>query len=194
MLNRYGKRNDPDKVGISVIAGFTKKTADGLPKITMKYNNIPMDEILRNLCKNTGLKYKTEEGAVILFSNSTKKLFEEKAKPEIFALNAAKNWLALVDTEKYQNSWDQAAQLFKRAITKEQWANAVKSARKPLGKNLSRKLKLKRYYTSLPGAPDGKYFVIQFKASFENKKSAIETITSMLDKDGKWRVSGYFIK
>ena len=28
----------------------------------------------------------------------------------------------------------------------------------------------------------------------ENKASAVETITPMLDKDGKWRVSGYFMK
>ncbi len=52
----------------------------------------------------------------------------------------------------------------------------------------------KNYQTSLPGAPDGKYVVIQFKTSFENKKSATETITPMMDNDGKWRVSGYFIK
>ncbi len=48
--------------------------------------------------------------------------------------------------------------------------------------------------TSLPGAPDGEYVVISYETSFTNKKSAIETVTPMLDKDGKWRVSGYFIK
>jgi len=36
--------------------------------------------------------------------------------------------------------------------------------------------------------------VIRYDASFANKKSAIETVTPMLDKDGQWRVSGYFIK
>jgi phosphoglycolate phosphatase len=30
--------------------------------------------------------------------------------------------------------------------------------------------------------------------AFQNKKSAIETVMPMLDSDGKWRVSGYFIK
>ncbi|NOX96543.1 MAG: DUF4019 domain-containing protein, partial [Nitrospirae bacterium] len=70
----------------------------------------------------------------------------------------------------------------------------MQAIRKPLGKNISRELKSKRYRTSLPGAPDGKYVVIQFKSSFENKKSALETVTPMLDKDGKWRVSGYYIK
>jgi hypothetical protein len=31
----------------------------------------------------------------------------------------------------------------------------MKSVRKPLGQNLSRKVKSKQYHTSLPGAPDG---------------------------------------
>jgi len=35
--------------------------------------------------------------------------------------------------------------------------------------------------------------VIMYDTQFENKKSAVETITPMLDKDGKWRVAGYLI-
>jgi len=42
--------------------------------------------------------------------------------------------------------------------------------------------------------PDGEYVVIQYDSSFEHKQSAVETVTPMLDKDGKWRVSGYYIK
>lgn len=58
----------------------------------------------------------------------------------------------------------------------------------------SRKLKSATYTKTLPGAPDGEYVVIQYDSSFVNKKSAVETVTPMLDKDGKWRVSGYFIR
>jgi hypothetical protein len=47
---------------------------------------------------------------------------------------------------------------------------------------------------TLPGAPDGEYVVIQYQTAFQNKKSAIETVTPMLDKDGHWRVAGYYIK
>jgi hypothetical protein len=35
---------------------------------------------------------------------------------------------------------------------------------------------------------------MQFNASFANKKSATETVTFMLEKDGQWRAAGYFIK
>ena len=70
----------------------------------------------------------------------------------------------------------------------------MQAARKPLGKLILRKVQTKIYKTALPGAPDGEYVVIQFETSFENKKTAIETVTPMMDKDGKWRVSGYYIK
>jgi hypothetical protein len=63
-----------------------------------------------------------------------------------------------------------------------------------LGKLLSRKLKSATYKTTMPGAPDGEYVVIQYDSSFEHKQAAVETVTPMLDKDGKWRVSGYYIK
>ena len=110
------------------------------------------------------------------------------------ALKAAEDWLALVDPEKYEASWDEAASYFQGAVSTEQWVSSMQSVRKPLGQKLSRSLKSQKYHTSLPGAPDGEYVVIQFNTSFEHKLSAVETVTPMRDKDGKWRVSGYYIK
>ena len=116
------------------------------------------------------------------------------SEAEETALKSAKAWLALVDSEKYEESWDETAGFFKNAVPEEQWQQSMQSLRKPLGKNISRKLQSKLYLTSLPGAPDGKYVVIKFDSSFENKRHALETVTPMLDKDGKWRISGYFMK
>ena len=113
---------------------------------------------------------------------------------EAAAAAVAKAWLALVDAGKYAESWDEAAGYFRNAVPKKRWQETMQAMRKPFGKNLSRQLKSAHYQTALPGAPDGEYVVIRFKASFENKKSAIETVTPMLDKDGKWRVSGYYMK
>jgi Tfp pilus assembly protein PilF len=113
---------------------------------------------------------------------------------EAAAVPAAEAWLSLVDGQQYGESWEEAAQFFKGAVKKDQWIQAMQSMRKPFGKNLDRELLSKQYHTALPGAPDGEYVVIQFKASFENKKTAVETITPMLDKDGQWRVSGYFME
>ncbi len=115
----------------------------------------------------------------------------EKEKAAVYA---AEKWLALIDGGKYTESWNQAAAYFKNAVKQEQWEQSLHAVRKPLGRLLSRTVKNKAYMTSLPGAPDGEYVVIQFDASFENKKSAIETVTPMLESDGNWRVSGYYIK
>lgn len=113
---------------------------------------------------------------------------------EDLAISAAESWLAFVDDGKYEGSWKAASSYFRNAVTKEQWINSMNAYRKPLGKIMTRKVESKHYATSLPGAPDGEYVVIQCKTSFSNKKSAIETITPMKDKDSIWRVSGYYIK
>jgi hypothetical protein len=129
-------------------------------------------------------------------STTTTKTKPEKdtIAAESEAIASAKAWLSLVDNQQYGESWEQAAQLFKGAINKQQWIQTIQAGRRPLGKSISRELKSKRYMKDMPGAPSGEYVIIEFNASFENKKSAIETITPMLDKDGKWRVSGYFMR
>jgi len=110
------------------------------------------------------------------------------------AVTAAEKWVSLVDAGEYTASWKEAAEYFKTAVSSEQWAQTIHAVREPLGKVVSRKIKTRTYSTSLPGAPDGEYVVIQFDTSFGNKKSALETVTPMRDRDGRWRVSGYFIK
>jgi len=115
-------------------------------------------------------------------------------KPEDAAQTAAESWLKLVDDGKDDASWDQAAKLFKGAVTKDLWKQALAGARGPLGKLVSRKLKSRDYTEKVPGGPDGKYVVIQYDTVFEKKASAVETVTPMADPDGVWRVSGYYIR
>lgn len=110
------------------------------------------------------------------------------------AQSAAEAWLALVDAGNYAQSWNDAAAYFKKAVDQPGWEKQVDAVRAPLGKLTSRTLKSANYATSLPGAPDGEYVVLQFDASFQNKKSAVETVTPMKEPDGRWRVSGYFIR
>ena len=110
------------------------------------------------------------------------------------AVSAAEQWLKLVDDGKYGASWDTASALLRKAVAKDAFAKQIQAARKPLGKVRSRKVMLAICMTSMPGAPDGQYVVVQLEAVFENKKQAVETITPMKCKDGKWRVSGYYIK
>jgi hypothetical protein len=113
---------------------------------------------------------------------------------ETKAVEAAEQWLEMIDQGQFAESWDYAAVYFQKAIEREQWRQTLSAVRIPLGLMVSRKLKSAEYYTSLPGAPDGEYVVIQFDTSFENKKDAVETITPIREPDGNWRASGYYIK
>lgn len=119
--------------------------------------------------------------------------FTEDLSPEESAIAAAEMWLKLVDDGQYMDSWDQAAEYFRAMIKQQDWEDSVKPLRESLGKVVTRTLKSREFVTTMPGAPDGEYVVIQFETSFEHKESAIETITPMVDSDGVWRVSGYFI-
>ena len=116
---------------------------------------------------------------------------EEKQKIDA-SVESAKTWLDLVDKYQYDESWEQAASFFKKAMPKKQWNISLKISRDPLGELISRELVSTVYATELPGAPDSEYVVITFKASYENK-NVLEQVTPMLDNDGKWRVSGYYI-
>ena len=113
---------------------------------------------------------------------------------ELAAQVAAEKWLTQIDFANYDESWNLASELFKKSVSLEKWTESIKSVQDSLGTVLSRALKSKQYATELPGAPDGEYVVIQYETTFENKQSGTETVTPMKDKDGEWRVSGYFVK
>jgi hypothetical protein len=114
--------------------------------------------------------------------------------PEVEAQAAAVTWLALIDAGNYSASWNAASSLFRQHVSQSQWQTAAAGARAPFGRLKSRKLQSAKYTSTLPGAPDGEYVVVTFASSFENKASAIETVTPMVDADGTWRVSGYYIR
>lgn len=109
------------------------------------------------------------------------------------AIAAANKWLALVDAGQFGESWKHSATLFQNSVSESKWEMSISAVRGPLGKFVSREVLSARSMSSLPGAPDGQYVVIQYNAVFENKRAAVETVTPMLDGE-EWRVSGYYIK
>jgi hypothetical protein len=106
----------------------------------------------------------------------------------------ALGWLHEIDSGQYQQAWREAAAPVKAAFTAEQFASMMETARRPLGTVTSRKFVSATYETSLPGAPPGKYVVVVYAADFAGRRAAKEIITPMLEKDGRWRVSGYYIR
>lgn len=107
---------------------------------------------------------------------------------------AAREWLALVDSGQYGESWTAAATLFRRAVTAAQWAQQVGAVREPLGTMVRRRLTREKRSSEAPGAPDGEYSLLTFESAFENKREAVESVTVTREEDGTWRVAGYFIR
>jgi hypothetical protein len=110
------------------------------------------------------------------------------------AERVANEWLKVVDAGNYAQSWDSGASIFKLAVAKEQWLQILGNNRAPLGAVASREIESAEYTSDLPGAPDGEYYVIRYASTFANRKPVTETVTSVLDRDGKWRVAVYVVK
>jgi len=110
------------------------------------------------------------------------------------AMAAAQTWLATVDSGRYAQSWQDAAQGFRDAVPREKWEPLIESVRAQTGNFIARKVRSATYTRELPNAPKGEYVVIVFDARFEKATHAVETVTPMREADGTWKVSGYFVR
>lgn len=113
--------------------------------------------------------------------------------PEKAAIDATQSWLAMIDVGDYSGSWKESAAVMRSGASEQDSVAALERNRKPLGRMLSRKLRSAKLSKDLPDAPTGTYVVMEFDTAFENKKSAIETVTFRLESDGTWKAAGYFI-
>jgi Protein of unknown function (DUF4019) len=132
--------------------------------------------------------------AILIVFMPVSAAFAQNASAKQEAQKSGLQWLGTIDGGNYATSYDDAAAMFKAAVTQKQWVHSLDGVRASLGNVASRQLLNATYATSLPGAPDGEYVVMQFNSSFQNKREAVETLTMVLEKDGQWRSTGYFIK
>lgn len=103
-------------------------------------------------------------------------------------VEAARQWLNLVDQQRWDESWNATGQAFKELNTSEKWASVSEQVRPPLGEVLSRTAISQE---GVPAPPYG-YEMIKFRTSFANKTGATETVTLVREGSG-WRVVGYWI-
>src|ERR1700720_3884887 len=80
-----------------------------------------------------------------------------------------------------------------RAFPSEALERKLDTVRKPLGEVVSRKLKSAKFGKSVQQVSGGDYFKLRFNTSFSNRQHAVETVTPVLQKDGTWKVSGYYV-
>jgi hypothetical protein len=108
------------------------------------------------------------------------------------AATSGQKWLALLDDQKYEDSWKQAGSMFRGEVSEEQWVASLKRFRDPLGSLLTRVSARVDFAKTLRGAPDGEYAIIHFTTSFKNKSDVTERLT-LVKEDGRWQVAAYAI-
>lgn len=112
---------------------------------------------------------------------------------ETASASAAREWVVLLDQRRWDRSWDTAGTLFKSRMSRASWTATILPVREPFGLVTSRVLHSVAQATSLPGAPDGDYEIIQFQTAFAQKPDAVETVV-LAREGGDWKVNGYFIR
>ena len=110
------------------------------------------------------------------------------AAPNSEVSNTARQFLALLDEGRWDESYRATSAGFRTANTLQVWATVSEKVRTPLGAAISRTLLSQE---TLPAPPHG-YQVVKFRTRFANKDGVVETVT--LDREvGSWRVVGVMI-
>lgn len=104
--------------------------------------------------------------------------------------NAAQGWLMLLDRKDWGTAWDASSSVFRQNVPLGSWMDNVPRVREPYGAFVERTPGIAAYKKTLAGRPDGDYVTVVFVSKFANK-SVEETVTTVRESDGRWRVTGY---
>lgn len=108
--------------------------------------------------------------------------------------NAVIAWLQWIDAGKFAEAWSLNSTLTRTLESENEWTSKLKTIREPLGGLLARNSESTQSSVHIEGAPAGRYMVYTFKSDFAAKRSVLETVTLILQDDGKWRILGYSIQ
>ncbi|HWU73258.1 MAG TPA: DUF4019 domain-containing protein [Sphingomonas sp.] len=111
------------------------------------------------------------------------------AKPNAEVVDAARQWLAMIDHDRWDDSYRVTGSSFRKMNTVQVWTDVSEKMRASLGAVLSRTFLSEE---NLPAPPYG-YEVVKFRAHYANKPDAVETVT-LEREDGAWHVVGMIIE
>lgn len=104
---------------------------------------------------------------------------------------AAHAWLILLDRRDWGSAWDASSAVFRQSVPLPGWMENIPKVRTPFGNLVEREPAQAVYKTTLAGRPDGDYVSVIFVSKFEKKPNIEETVTTVREPDGRWRVTGY---
>ena len=107
---------------------------------------------------------------------------------------AAAEFLFLVDTEEYAESWEVLSATLQTMLTQQAWSEKISELRSFLGPIVERVHQNIAYTDDATDVPSGEYVVMTFVSKFELRERVTETITLLLGDDNRWHVVGYFLR
>lgn len=107
----------------------------------------------------------------------------------------AESIVAMIDNGQVGQVWDEASDVAKKSVSRDQFVKTTEADRAKLGKVGSRKVEAVTRSVSKGGKlPAGMYVNVNFATQFASQAKPIrELISFHLDGDKKWRLSGYTV-
>ncbi len=106
------------------------------------------------------------------------------------ALAAATHWLAEIDTNKVEESYDDGCTAFQLKVGKQQWITVLKALRPSIGTVSSRTEQSAEYKPDGFEGLEGECVVIKYNSVFTVLGPAYEVVV-MKRENGQWRGAGY---
>jgi hypothetical protein len=104
---------------------------------------------------------------------------------------AAHAFLLLLDRRDWGSAWDASSGAFRQSVPLGAWMDGIPKVREPFGALVQREPGQALYKKTLAGRPDGDYVTVNFLSKFDKNPQVIETVTTVREADGRWRVMGY---
>ncbi|HJR72459.1 MAG TPA: DUF4019 domain-containing protein [Luteimonas sp.] len=109
------------------------------------------------------------------------------------AAAAARRYLALIDQEKYDETWRQAGPALRDETNNFLWRNTLKLTHKAFGTPANREIEGFGFSTRIEAnVPVGEYVLVQFKSPSGNTTATEKVV--MQKEAGAWKIVGYFVE
>jgi serine/threonine protein kinase len=108
--------------------------------------------------------------------------------------SAVRAWLETVDAGKYAEAWNLVSTLTRTLESESEWTTKLRAVREPLGQPTRREWIQTKSTGNLEGLPKGIYLIYTFNTNFAGKSGLKETLTLILQDDGRHRIIGYSIQ
>jgi hypothetical protein len=103
---------------------------------------------------------------------------------------AANAWLLLLDRKDWGTAWDASSSVFRENVPLAAWMDNVPRLRDPFGNFVERDAGEAVYKKTL-GTRQGDFVTVFFNSKFAKNAAVTETVTTVRESDGRWRVTGY---